>query len=320
MNQQVNNYMEQISSSPVTIKPISIATEEAVKYIKQRKYHEIDPLKSRWKKFNFMCGGGIEPGCVYTIAGASASGKSSFINTLETDLIELNSDKDIIVLSFSFEMLSRAQVGRKLSNKLHQATTDLYSATEDLSDEALKRVEEIAEELKKYPIFYVDESITVDKIEETITFFQNTIAKDKWLIVTLDHALLVNDTDYKDERYIISKLQKVFIKAKKVGKTSIIQLSQMNRNIESPERILNPSSHYPMRSDLSSSDSIFQGSDIVAVLSRPEMLNITAYGINKLPVQNKVYLHFLKVREGQPAILEYDNDLKYNNLIEVNRN
>ena len=39
-----------------------------------------------------MCCGGIEPGCVYTIVGASGTGKSSFVNTLETDLIELNSN------------------------------------------------------------------------------------------------------------------------------------------------------------------------------------------------------------------------------------
>ena len=38
---------------------------------------------------------------------------------------------------------------------------------------------------------------------------------------------------------------------------------------------------------------------------------------NKLSVQNKVYLHFLKVREGELAILEFENDLKYNNLIEL---
>lgn len=117
---------------------------------------------------------------------------------------------------------------------------------------------------------------TVQKIDDTITYFQNTIAKDKWLIVILDHTLLVNSDNYKDERMIISELERVFIKAKKVGMTSIIQLSQMNRNIENIDRINNPSSHYPMRSDLSSSDSVFQGSDVIAVLSRPETLGITA--------------------------------------------
>lgn len=312
--------MEQTCYSPLPFKHISVAAQEAVTYIKQRKNHEIEPLKSRWKKFNMLCCGGIEPGCVYTIVGASGTGKSSFVNTLETDLIELNPNKQVVILSFSFEMLSRAQVGRKLSNKLHQTTTELYSSTTDISDENLDIVEKTADSFKEYPIYYVDDAATVQKISDTILYFQNTIAKDKWLVVILDHTLLVGSDSYRDAGAIISELERVFIKAKKVGMTSIIQLSQMNRNIESVDRINNPTSHYPMRSDLSSSDSVFQGSDVIAVLSRPEMLGITAYGPQRLPVRNKVYLHFLKVREGELAILEYENDLKYNNLIEVDRN
>lgn len=309
--------MEQTSYNPLPFKHISEATNEAISYIKQRKEHKLNPLKSRWEKFNFMCNGGIEPGCVYTIAGTSGTGKSSFVNTLETDLIELNPKEQLVILSFSFEMLSRAQVGRKLSNKLCQTTSELYSTVEDISDEMFKTIEDTANTFKDYSIYYVDESTTVQKIEETICYFQNTIAKDKWLIVILDHTLLVSSENYRDERMIISELEKVFIKAKKVGKTSIIQLSQMNRNIEMPERILNPTSHYPMRSDLSSSDSVFQGSDVIAVLARPELLGITYYGPQKLPTTDMIYLHFLKVREGKLAILSFVNDLKYNTLTEV---
>lgn len=311
--------MEQNSYNPLPFKHISNVTDEAITYITQRRNHEIEPLKTRWEKFNMMCGGGIEPGCVYTIAGVSGSGKSSFVNCLETDLIECNPKEQIVILSFSFEMLSRMQINRKLSNKLCQTTYDLYN-TQKINDNEFKNiVEKKAEEFKSYPIYYVDESTTVQRIDETIKYFQSTIAKDKWLIVILDHTLLVGSENYKDERMIITELEKVFIKAKKIGKTSIIQLSQMNRNIEMPERITNPSNHYPMRSDLSSSDSIFQGSDVVAVLSRPEIMGIQQYGVNRLPVKNKIYLHFLKVREGKLAILEYENALQYNNLIEVKR-
>lgn len=309
--------MEQNCDNILLFKHISDATNEAITYIRQRKNHEVEPLKSRWNKFNEMCCGGIEPGCVYTIAGISGTGKSSFVNTLETDLIELNPTKQIVILSFSFEMLSRAQIGRKLSNKLHQTTSELYSVTKEISDKELSLVENTARSFKNYPIYYVDSTATVQKIDKTIQYFQNTIAKDKWLVVILDHTLLVGSDNYKDERMIISELEKVFIKAKKIGTTSIIQLSQMNRNIENVDRINNPSNHYPIRSDLSSSDSVFQGSDVIAVLARPELLGITAYGQRKLPVKNKIYLHFLKVREGELAILEFENDLKYNNLIEV---
>ena len=139
--------------------------------------------------------------------------------------------------------------------------------------------------------------------------------KDKWLIVILDHTLLVEGEG--SERSIIVDLQKMFIRKKKLAKTSIIQISQMNRNIEQPERINNPSTHYPMRSDLSASDAIYQASDFIVVLSRPELMNLSIYGPQRLPVKNKVYLHFLKVRDaGEACILSFDNELKYGNLIE----
>ena len=76
--------------------------------------------------------------------------------------------------------------------------------------------------------------------------------------------------------------------------------------------------HFPLRSDLAASDAIFQASDYVIALSRPELLNILSYGVNRLPVKDKVYLHFLKVRDaGEPCILEFNNELKYGNLIEA---
>ena len=34
-------------------------------------------------------------------------------------------------------------------------------------------------------------------------------------------------------------------------------------------------------------------------------------------LRNKVYLHFLKVRDGEPCILAVENDLKYGKLIEA---
>lgn len=50
------------------------------------------------------------------------------------------------------------------------------------------------------------------------------------------------------------------------------------------------------------------------------VLNIQSYGPNRLPVRDKVYLHILKNRDaGECSILEFDNDLKYNNLIETIR-
>lgn len=307
--------MEQKSFNTLPFKSISEVANESLEYIRKRKDKTIVPLKTRWNKFNKVCCGGIEPNMIVTIAGGSGSGKSAFANTLETDLIDLNPDQEIVILSFSYEMLSYRQVGRKLSNKLRKTTAELYSSDQSLSNTEFNKIEEVADKIKKYPIYYIDTPSTVENMEKTIDYFHENIAKGKWLIVILDHALLVEGQG-ESERGTIVDLQKMFIRKKKLSNTSIIQISQMNRNIEQPDRINNPSMHYPMRSDLAASDAIFQASDYVTALSRPELLNITAYGIDRLPVKDKVYLHFLKVRDGEPFILEFENELKYGNLVE----
>lgn len=312
--------MEQMSSKTLSFRHISTATNEAVEYIRKRKNHEIQSLRTRWNKFNKSCMGGIESNTIYTIVGISGSGKSSFVNTLETDLIDLNSNQDVIVLNFSFEMLSSRQVGRKISSKLRQTTAELYSANNELTDDLLDRVEQTSQQIKSYPIYYVDTPGTVEDIASTINYFYETKAKDKKFVIILDHTLLVEGQNRESALQVISELQKLFIKVKKLPNTTIIQLSQMNRNIENPERINNPSMHYPMRSDISSADTIFHASDYVICIHRPELLNIQQYGPNRLLVKNKVYLHILKNRDaGECTILEFDNDLKYNNLIETIR-
>jgi replicative DNA helicase len=296
---------------------MSVVANEAIRYIAGRRNNEIVSLKTRWSKFNKQCMGGIEPNTVLTIAGISGSGKSSFANLITTDVIDLNPQEDIIVLNFSLEMVGFRQVGRTLSNKLRRTTSTLYSSEKSLDDETFRKVISVTNQLKEYPIYFVDSPTTPTQVESIIYEFYNTYVKgtNKHFLIIYDHALLTKQVGSILET--ISELERVFIQIKKLPMTSVIQLAQMNRNIEAPERINNPMSHYPMRSDLSSSDAIFQASDYVCVIHRPEILNIQEYGKSKLSTTNKVYIHMLKNRDaGKPCILQFENDLAYNNLIE----
>jgi Replicative DNA helicase len=308
--------METTSNKSLTFRHISTATDEIVEYIDNRRRGVNISLKTRWEKFNNTCMGGIEPNTIYTIAGISGSGKSSFTNSLETDLFDLNPKVDFIILSFSFEMLSSKQVGRKLSYKLKKTTSDLYTSRYKLSNEDFKNVQEEAKTIRNYPIYYVDTPGTVTEIRNTIFKFIELYARDKWLVITFDHTLLTKNEGMEKERETLVNLQRLFIEIKKLNKTTIIQLSQLNREIEDTARLTNPSLHFPQRRDLSGSDAMFQASDYIIILHRPEILLIKSYGLHNWPVENMIYMHILKCREGEPKILAFTNNLKYNSIEE----
>ncbi len=211
-------------------------------------------------------------------------------------------------------MMSSRQVGRKLSFKLSKTVSELYSRDDNpLSDENFEAVKKHADRIKNYEIYYKETPCTVSEMYDLIIKTYKEIGKP--LVIFIDHARLVKKGG-QSEYEMLSSLIEMCMLVKKEIKCCIILLSQLNREIEKTERVQNPQGHYPMRSDLFGSDAIFQGSDYVCVIHRPELLSIPFYGQQRLPVENMVYAHILKSRDGEPKILRFINQLKYNRLDE----
>ena len=113
-------------------------------------------------------------------------------NEITTDLIDLNPQKNIIILNFSLEMIGFRQVGRTLSSKLRKTTSTLYSSEKNLDDDTFKKVISVSNQLKEYPIYFIDIPTTPMQVKDIIFSFYNEYVKGKNadLIIIYDHALL----------------------------------------------------------------------------------------------------------------------------------
>lgn len=239
-------------------------------------------------------------------------------------------------------MLASDQVARSIGGKLGKSTKQLYSANgETLTDQDLHEVLSKAEEISKYPIYYVDDIGSVQDIERTIYNFvaeQNLIANQEGLVVTIDHILLTKGRQGEAEKAVIDDLTHTMVSIKKSLsarglKILIILVGQLNREIERPERILNQNLQYPNRNDIFGASSIYQCSDYVMITHKPATIEGIAefYGPERpamgypkgLPVYNPhnptqamVYWHLLKERFGDPKILMMLDSFKYSRVDE----
>jgi replicative DNA helicase len=300
-------------SSRLPIKNIRQAAQEAEAYIDGRRNGTIKSLATPWKKYNRVSMGGIEWMTIHTIAGLSGSGKTAILNQLETGLFDLNTDEDFHILSFNFEMLSRALVTRKVSKATKMTTQQLNSAIEgqELGDDDFKVVQESIRSFNDYNINYVDQPGSVDDIKSTIIAFvkqlldnlkdKPTAVKPLKVLIMLDHTILVKGKRGQQEREMLFELYEMIktllkqLEAKHIWISAIL-LSQMNREIEKHERIGEPSAaNFPKKMDIFGGDAAYQFSDVVMVSMNPEQMGLIAYGPQKFPVEGYLYWHFINL-------------------------
>ena len=244
------------------------------------------------------------------------------------DFVDLNPDVKFKILSFEFEMLAMDQVARSVSGKTGLSTKKLYSGQNyKISPTQLENIKKQAEKVSDYPIYTVDHICNVAQIQQTIFEFienEKIAEKEKKIVITIDHLLLTQGKEGQMEKQVIDDLCKMLVGMKKILKdvynidVIIIMLSQLNRQIESMERVMNPKVHYPTKNDLFGSSYIYQASDYVLITHNPsEIEGIERYGpprgteyplgLPKMNPKNKeepmIYWHLIKSRFGMKEIM-----------------
>jgi len=298
---------------------IEDAVREQIQYLQDRKEGKIKTLRTPWKKVNQANFNGLEWGTITTLGGMSGSGKTTMVNQLVTELDKYNKNEEIHVLFFTIEMEARKVVGRSFSNMMEVSVQELNTKLHDKQLDMIK--EKIGPSLSKKNITYIQIAETPEVTAKQIAEFIS-VRMDKKVLVVYDHSLLPKRSASYNERESLIRLYTELNTLKKRFKNSqYLVLSQLNRNIEEDSyRLTKKSLHYPKKSDFFGSDAAYQFSDLVMVIHNPHRLGIDCYGPNSLPTKGYLFIHMLKIREGQSGRVTVVKDsLKYNKIASLTK-
>ena len=286
---------------------ISKTVEKSIKDVRDGMMGKRRVYPTSWPRLNRNLMGGLQPGKMYVIAGRPGVGKSAFSNQLIFDILDVNKDTndDLIVIYWSFEMPGEQQILRAGSKDTKLQTFDLLSVENILSEEAFNNYKQAVQKYKDYPMYFCSipqDMNIIKKINEEMFLRQPS----KTVINLIDHSRLVlgkEDTELQKLNTVSKSC--MWMQAKMQSIT--ILLSQLNRNIEQEYRA--KQQYQPLLTDLFGGDSIGQDSHVVMMLQRPyDLYGITDSYCGQDPV-GLLACHVEKNRDGLLGMIPFQTDL-----------
>ena len=295
---------------------------ESLSYLQGRQKGTITSIKTPWPKFNDAITAGIEWHSTTVIGGRPATGKTLIKSLLVNAAFNLNPLMNFRVLEFQFEMLGKNSAIREFANHIAQGYKYLCSADGKLSDEHFEMCKAYAKERLKYPIDIVEEATTVTEFKDIIEEYMllhSSMNKEgnriyKPAIITLDHSLLLDNQPYGDDMSMLKALGKTVTALKRKYPIAFIILSQLNRNIDNPDR--NEDGKYGnfiLPSDIFGSDALLQHADTLIGLNAPGKQKLNYYGVERYIINQDpdiLAMHFLKCRNGETGVAFFKTRFK----------
>jgi len=299
-------------------KELKNSYQQAIDYMQGRRDGKITSLKTPWYKFNDAIADGIEWNSTTVIGARPGTGKTLIKDQIVRESFNLNPNQNFRVLEFSLEMVGRVSAMRSFSAFVGRPYKYLCSADGKITNEDLVKCFDYAKTMTKYPIDVVEESLTVNEFRETIAEYMeshsNQIKDEKGnlfrqytnTIITLDHSLLINKASFeKDKHETLFALGEALTALKRKYPIAFIILSQLNRNMDKPERNEDGKyGNYILDSDIYGADALLQHADTVVGVNRPGKQKIKFYGPDRYIIDdiNTLVFHFLKARNGDTRL------------------
>ena len=277
------------------------AFSEALKYMNARQKGEEKSIYTPWPKFNDAATDGLEWNTLTVIGGRPGSGKTLIKDQIIRESFALNPHDKFRVLEFQFEMVGRTSAIREFSSMTGKTYKELCSAGSILQPEVLNKCLLYAKERVKNPVDIISTPLTVNQMREQIDMYMD-LHKGEKTIITLDHTMLVKRAPYQNNTLdMMFELGEFFTQCKRDYPCLFIALSQLNRNIDSPERAIDGKyGNYILESDIFGSDAMLQHADMLIGINRPAKQKIRYYGPDRYIIEDDktLVLHFLKARNG----------------------
>jgi len=280
--------------------------KEALNYMLKRKSGEETSIITPWPKFNDAGINGIEWNNLIVIGGRPGAGKTLLKDQIIRESFNLNPNEDFRVLEFNLEMVPKTSAIRQFSSITGKTYKELLSANSKISDNVIKYCSEYAKQRIQLPIDTIYKSVNISEFKNQIDRYME-YHKGKKTIITLDHTLLIKKDAKHGNNFIsmLFELGEAFTDIKRTYPCIIIALSQLNRNVDSPDRAVDGKyGNYILTSDIFGSDAMLQHADMLIGMNRPAQQKIKFYGPQRYIIKNDKTLvfHFLKVRNGDPRM------------------
>jgi replicative DNA helicase len=304
---------KKIEVPPYGAKTYSEILDSGLEYIRQRRDGIIKSIKTPWPSLNKAGVGGLEWNSLLTIAARPGAGKTMFVSQVLRECKILNADQHFNILEFQFEMGEKQIASRAFAAEAALDYGVILSTEKQLDEFSYNRLKRYVEDTKALEGLGVQRRVittplTTRQMEKAIHTWYNAMGQAP-LIVTVDHSWLIKkDIDEKEKLSTLYNNVEMLMTIKRELPIIVLMISQLNRNIEDPNR-KTPGSigNYPTGSDVFGGDALQQGSDMLLVLSRPYTMQIQCYGPKEYMVDKKdIFVHILKSRNNSD-----DNNLVF---------
>ena len=320
--------MAELFNGARALKPVSErdALRKALLKMKARRSGELKSLKSSWPKFNDAFCDGLEWRTITVVGARPGTGKTLFMEQLISDIIEENKDHKFRVLKFQFEMLDETNGIRKLSLNTASDYNTLMSKGEPVDKDLYLRCVQYYEQTAETDVIdVVYDPCTVDEMCATIHYYMEKHKDENGnymnALVTIDHsALLKVGKGQRDKFEVLYALGEALTYMKKHYPVAFLVLSQLNRNIDNPDRSKDGDyGNYVLDSDLFGADALLQHADVVLGINKPSIRKIRFYGPERFIVNDEDLLafHFLKSRNGTTRLSFFKLDRENMRIVEI---